>query len=201
MKRTIVKNKGKQIFYSIFLVVVLFSFLFDKIVHDIFLKNHNPFFDFIFKFFSDVTVIVLFILLIVIVMLKIKKDNRYVPAFFASIFSTFVVTYYLKFFVARARPGGIELITYFNMVDYSFPSAHTALIFCMIPILDKSFSHHKKLWVFLGVMVGLSRLYLRVHYFSDVLFGAFLGLLIGELLLYLEKKYGWSTRVAKKLWN
>jgi len=52
----------------------------------------------------------------------------------------------------------------------------------------------KYLWVFLGVIVMLSRVYLGVHYLSDVIAGMLLGLLIGDLTNYIVKNYEFFNR-------
>ncbi len=64
---------------------------------------------------------------------------------------------------------------------FSFPSGHTAgafvLFFCINSYLP-SIS-----WVFLivAILIGISRIYLGVHYFTDVLFGFILGFVSFEI--------------------
>ena len=67
--------------------------------------------------------------------------------------------------------------------DYSFPSGHTMSSFaCVIIILNYNpFLGILSLLVGLGIAV--SRIYLNVHYFSDVFCGALLGLLVGWCLI------------------
>ncbi len=81
-----------------------------------------------------------------------------------------------------------------NMIDgvelyekFSFPSGHTALIFCLcmsICIFMKK-KYFPLLLVLLAYIVGFSRIYLSQHFLIDVLAGA----LIGSLIPILTFKY------------
>ena len=66
-----------------------------------------------------------------------------------------------------------------RLSDYSFPSGHTAASFAAVGALQQSRS---RLWLpvlVIAVLMGLSRLYLYVHWPSDVLGGALVGWLCG----------------------
>ena len=63
--------------------------------------------------------------------------------------------------------------------DYSFPSGHTGASFAAVSALLFS---RNKLWLpclVLACLIGFSRLYLYVHYPTDVLAGALLGIAAG----------------------
>ena len=90
----------------------------------------------------------------------------------------------LKNLIARPRPSwihtGIRLLVA-NPTDYSFPSGHTLHCFIAAAVL---MHYDKRLgWPMLtiAVLVAFSRLYLYVHFPTDVLAGAALGTLIGLL--------------------
>ena len=97
----------------------------------------------------------------------------------------------IKPWVARIRPydldPGIKLITD-PPHDYSFPSGHTGVAFAFAsgvsPLGKKA---HTMALIFACIM-GFSRLYLRVHYPTDVLAGALVGTLSGLLSLFFWKK-------------
>ncbi|GIW35181.1 phosphatase PAP2 family protein [Meiothermus sp.] len=82
-----------------------------------------------------------------------------------------------KLFFARARPHLFPQLTPEH--DYSFPSGHTmaslALVLALYALLMPRFPHVARWLLGLGLpwalLVGLSRLYLQVHYPSDVLAG------------------------------
>lgn len=124
----------------------------------------------------------------------------------------------LKPFVARIRPCDINTAVQLLIerpTDYSFPSGHTAASFAAASALyftmkvsqvDGSDSGHlthlKKLWIPAAVLAGLigfSRLYLYVHYPTDVLAGALLGIMMGWFGSVLANVF--STRLSKHGWN
>jgi undecaprenyl-diphosphatase len=59
-------------------------------------------------------------------------------------------------------------------------------------MLSKNFPKIKWIFWVVAILVGLSRIYLEVHYLSDVLAGAIIGYSIGLLFLKLEEKYAWK---------
>lgn len=90
----------------------------------------------------------------------------------------------LKPLVARIRPydlnPAIELLVP-ALSDYSFPSGHTLACFecaTVLMIRDRRIGIPA---LVLGILVALSRLYLYVHYPTDVLCGLVLGVLFGFL--------------------
>ena len=64
--------------------------------------------------------------------------------------------------------------------DYSFPSGHTAISFTVVSVLY--FLRMKKYWIMalvLAILIAFSRMYLYVHYPTDVLAGAIVGTFSG----------------------
>ena len=98
----------------------------------------------------------------------------------------------LKPLVHRIRPfdvrTGIELLVK-RPTDFSFPSGHTAASFASVMALY--LAGEKKIWISslgLAVLIAFSRLYLYVHYPTDVLGGVVAGLAAGALGYWLVKK-------------
>ena len=91
----------------------------------------------------------------------------------------------LKPLVARIRPYDVNTAVQLLVskpVDYSFPSGHTVASFASVVALFMA--EEGKLWkpaLVLAVLIAFSRLYLYVHYPTDVLGGLILGLIAGYL--------------------
>ncbi len=88
----------------------------------------------------------------------------------------------LKPLIARARPSwgeGLLQLLIDNPTDYSFPSGHTLSSFISAYII----TYYKRKAGFivfpLAILIAFSRLYLYVHYPTDVLGGIVLGILLG----------------------
>ncbi len=93
----------------------------------------------------------------------------------------------IKNLVARTRPFDLYddiVVLISKPTDYSFASGHTTASFASVGILCRFL---EKPWAALAVayalLVAYSRLYLGVHYPSDVLCGMLIGLL-GSMLVY-----------------
>jgi undecaprenyl-diphosphatase len=86
----------------------------------------------------------------------------------------------LKRLVHRERP--IEVMADINVFNvpidfYSFPSGHTTAIFAVTTVF-MLYRHVLAVpLMILGVAVGLSRMYVGVHYPTDVFIGMFIGIL------------------------
>lgn len=89
----------------------------------------------------------------------------------------------LKNLVARPRPYDVipELVPLVpRLHDFSFPSGHTASSFAVaVVILNKLPKRFSIPVLILAILIGLSRLYLGVHYPTDVIFAVFEGIFIG----------------------
>ena len=91
----------------------------------------------------------------------------------------------IKNLVARTRPFDVNTAVQLLVTkpqDYSFPSGHTAASFASVTALY--FAGEKKMWkaaLVLAVLIALSRLYLYVHYPTDIIGGVIFGSLSGYL--------------------
>ena len=69
-------------------------------------------------------------------------------------------------------------------VTYSFPSGHTSSSVASAIVISRAFPVLSVPVIVLAFLVSFSRLYFKVHYPSDILAGAFLGLILAYLVNY-----------------
>ena len=88
----------------------------------------------------------------------------------------------LKPLIGRARPFAVNTAVELLMkapLDASFPSGHTAASFAAVFALKTAGSPLWKPALAVAIVIAFSRLYLYVHWPSDVLAGALLGAAVG----------------------
>lgn len=144
--------------------------------------------------------VVFFILLLGLSLWVKKYKNKAVFFVFVSGVSGALI-YLLKHLFVRARPT----VQFLSETGYSFPSGHALISVVLFGILlyfslKVKNQLHKFSLVSLSligiIILGLSRVYLNVHWFSDILGGYFLGATILFTGIYLLK-----TNIFQKLIN
>ncbi len=122
------------------------------------------------------------------------KDAIWIPlvGFFVSLFS-----FLAKIYFRAPRPGHFADASWFRdqiiLVDgitplsgyTSFPSGHTMSAFALAAFSIYLFRAQKWPWIvlfLLALLVGVSRMYLVMHFLRDVLFGSLLGVVVAILL-------------------
>jgi len=113
-----------------------------------------------------------------------KKTRRIGCISFLALFGSLLVNnLLLKNLVGRIRPYDacstlLPLVT--KPTDYSFPSGHTGSSFASACVLYRHLPKRAGILALaLAVLIGLSRLYVGVHYPSDVLVGMLTGIGVG----------------------
>ncbi len=178
-------KKSNVVFYLACTFLLLLGLFFDKSFSLWFAQHRIGFLNSVmqgFSFFGK-----WFIVLIVSSSFFLWQKNRregVLPLCF-SLFISMIIVFLLKIIVMRARPE--VALNLFSELSSSFPSGHATAVFSVLPILSK-FSKIKWFWLFFAVIVAFSRLYLGVHYLTDVVSGALIGYSIGLLVVWYKKK-------------
>lgn len=116
-----------------------------------------------------------------------KKYRKYGIAMFAALAAGVLVgNVCLKHLIARSRPCWIENVSLLigNPTDYSFPSGHTLSSVIGAFMLTAANRKFGLLAIPLAALISFSRLYLYVHFPSDVLASVVIGVLLGNIAVY-----------------
>jgi len=138
-----------------------------------------------------------------------RKTPSYI-LFLGTMLATSNFIYFLKTLTERTRP---EMITpAYQEALSSFPSGHTAfavVFYGLAAYLMASFAKTKSTrqnllagWIFIFILIGYSRLYLGVHFLSDVIAGYAAGFFILSVsVILLEKLLSSEQPWWKKFWK
>ena len=173
---------------------------FDTAVYNFISKFENSLLTEIFKFLSFLSSGT-FIVLLSIALFFIFKSKKYGLLSLCNLVFIVILNQTLKLFFSRPRPFEWMLI---EETGYSFPSGHamvSAAFYGMLIYLiwqTKMKTKYKKIWTIVLALliffIGLSRIYLGVHYTSDILAGFTLSLscliVTTSLVSYYLKRYG-----------
>ena len=180
---------NKIYYYLIGLALLIISFFLDNAVAGFFVDNRIGFFDGIAIFIHGVEGYFLF-LFVLIILLVYKQKRMLLPLLLT--FALYLgLTYFIKVIVARPRP-----FTKFDFPDLgetgananrSFPSGHSAAAASVIRFFEFN-SVLLWAWIAVTILFMFSRVYLGMHYLSDVMAGLILGYFISDASIFLVEK-------------
>ncbi|MEI7635579.1 MAG: phosphatase PAP2 family protein [bacterium] len=160
---------------------------FDYSVHNLMVQIHNNIAERILSYFTALgnpsSIVVAALLAIMICV--ISRQHRSAAAIGGSVCLSGLFVWMMKLVYARARPETAVAISYDSLTP-SFPSGHATLSIALYSALFYWIWNHpgslmlRKLLGFLVIVfvltIGCSRVYLGLHFVSDVIAGYFLGL-------------------------
>lgn len=110
--------------------------------------------------------------------------------FIFSLVIVFLIVHLAKVIIAFPRPSeilsGVNSLSSYGSFD-SFPSMHTALAFTVATFVRKYSKSTGFILFIIATLVGISRIFVGVHFPIDVLIGAFIGIVIPRLLFSVFK--------------
>lgn len=143
----------------------------------------------------------IFWLALALVLAIIPKTRKCGISIFAAMaFSYIIGNLGLKPLIARPRP--FTVATDVSLIiekpgEFSFPSGHTLHAFTAATVIFGYYRKPGTLAYVLAALIAFSRMYLFVHYPTDILAGAVLGVVDALLICYLLKKYVWKMKKEK----
>lgn len=137
-----------------------------------------------------------YFLILFVFLILVKNFKKYwqmaAIAVFSALISRFVITVLIRLLWFRQRP--FVLLNFSPLIsqsadEASFPSGHSSFYFALSTVI---FLYNKKMGTFFyisSLLITLSRIYVGVHWPSDILAGAFIGALTGWIGYKISKKY------------
>ncbi len=130
----------------------------------------------------------------------------------ALIFNGIVCNIFLKNTLKRKRPSWISKVELLikNPTDFSFPSGHASSSFAAALTIYFYFKGMGIVFIVIAILIAFSRIYHFVHYPSDVIIGAIIGMIIAFLtknyydkfiLDFLQNNLEFLFRPLPKIWE
>lgn len=149
----------------------------------------------VFTFIGDTKSVIVLSILVIIFLYVVLKHRVELILFIAAIIGSAVLNQLLKYSFQRARP---ELHRLIEIDSYSFPSGHAMNAFTVYTIISFLLWRHipsrtgRILLIIISALmiftIGISRIYLGVHYPSDIIAGYFAsGCWLGMAIWFFQK--------------
>lgn len=159
------------------------------------MAGKSPFADALFKFSAEylqyVFIAFFFLFLFIFGFSRQDKIKLYLTAFISAALSRLIITELIRFFYYRPRPFIVYELNQLIAKDGSigsFPSGHSAFFFA----LAMAVYFYNKKWGLLflsgAVLLNVSRVIAGVHYPSDILGGALIGIASAYSVFYIAGK-------------
>lgn len=153
-----------------------------------YLINHdcrNKLFDILMPLLSQLGTWEILLALVFIFVMFEKKEARRVGIFLvAGLLLSYLIVSILKMWITRPRPFLVLPNVHLLVKDsgFSFPSGHASNAF-MVATLFFIFSKRLYFLYFVALGIAVSRIYVGVHFPSDVIAGALIGITLGCLIM------------------
>lgn len=157
------------------------------------LSGHSCFFDslviFFASYFEYFLVVIFLFLLFYSGYSKRKKYFFLFTVFLSPLLARFGVVSFVRYLFYRPRPFlTLSVNQLISASTSSFPSGHAAFFFAMataVFLLNKKWG----VWFFIaGALISISRVIAGVHYLSDIVAGAVVGVTVAYVVYFLSKK-------------
>ena len=124
---------------------------------------------------------IIWLIISVLMLLKVEDRIIGISVILALILTTIVGEGIIKHIVKRSRPfqNYEDELLINKPITYSFPSGHTASSFAALAVFLQMNGKLGLIMSPIATLIAFSRIYLKVHYPTDVIFGIVLGITCG----------------------
>lgn len=185
----------KELWYLLSFIILVLSFLYDKQIVSWVINNRILFLNDTFIWISFFGSALVIFVVTTSLFLWEEKKREWIPILWSGFLIAIAITWIIKFLAMRPRPETvIGIIPLVKALGSSFPSTHAAAVFATLPILDKEFPIFKWFWIPLAIIIAYSRMYVGVHFLSDIIAGGLIGFISSSYIVHLEDKYKFFKR-------
>ncbi len=142
----------------------------------------HPLLDAFFIFYTNSLVLIGLFVVFPSLVLLVRGQKRNAAIVALTALAAFIISSGLKLVFERSRPETV-LLDLASASGSSLPSTHAMIAFSVVPALILFFPSLAMLVIAGAALMGFSRLYVGVHYLSDVVVGAVLGLGLGSYVI------------------
>lgn len=187
LKKYILSNYKRIILLIMSIIFIVFAIRvkkspelkIDEVFYNLIHSHTNEFRTNYFKLVSNLISgpVIMAVVVLSIILSYVKKNYKYIPFIIGNLIIILVLNFVLKHIYTRPRPDFMLIDEY----GYSFPSGHAMVsmafyglyIYIIMHLnINKYIKYLLSTLLFVVIlMIGLSRVYLHVHYFSDVIAG------------------------------
>ena len=157
------------------------------------LAGQSPLFDAVIVFFASYLAYILVALFLVLVFFSQYPKREKLQIFWVTVISTIIarfgVTELIRFFYHRPRPFiDLPVNQLITSNEWSFPSGHATFFFAMATAI---YLYNKKWGIFFflaTILITVSRVIAGIHYPSDIVGGALIGVAVAYTIFYFTRK-------------
>jgi undecaprenyl-diphosphatase len=144
------------------------------------------------------------VLPLVAIYLYLKKDKNVYTFIFAAV-ALYIIVDIIKLIVREPRPCNVPSLSYINHLGcestFSFPSEHAAVL-SGLAIFLKRYKYLRWIYIAWVVLVLFGKVYLGQHYFTDIVAGVIIGVVLAEIMArFGDKINGFLGGIVKRVFR
>lgn len=176
-----------------------------EIDHAIFQHIHqwtqqDSFMNSLMQFFANYAIYILIIGLLLYGLTRPRRNLRLVVETVIASGMVLTISKIIELYFHRERPfiefDIIPLIT--HTANASFPSNHALGSFVIATVFCLNRKRYGWLWFVLAFLISFSRVWVGVHYPSDIVGGIIIGIAGALLIHFIITKWSWASRMLSK---